>query len=299
MDKIDFKGKRVLVTGGNGYLGSHLVTELEKCNAEVFVIDFLSKGRSNEFNVDITDKEKIHEIISEIRPHLVFHLAAILNRERGFIGFEQTMSVNFNGTLNLLLALRATECEKFIFTSTSEVYGGNVAPFTEDMVLQPVSPYSITKSFAETVIRSFSKLYNKNYTILRVFNFYGDNMPSHFFISDLIESLKTKDVFKMTKGEQARDYIHVSDVIQALILSAVNSDADKETFNVCSGKSVSLLEMVVAYKEVLKSDCILDIGAIPYRENEIWNMVGDNSKIKEKLGFKVNFDISNLSMTLK
>ncbi len=193
--------------------------------------------------------------------------------------------------MNLLYALQNTSYENFIFTSTSEVYGSNKAPFNEKQLPDPASPYSLSKVFAETAIRTFSQLHNKPYTILRLFNFFGKDMPESFFIPQLLNSLKTEPVFKMTKGAQARDFLYVDDIISALLLAATNTKAKGETFNVCSAKSTTLKQLVTEFKNRVKSKCKIEFGALPYRENEVWNMVGNNRKIKTKLGFKVNYNI--------
>lgn len=299
MDKIDFQCKRILVTGGNGYLGTFLCAELEKCNAEVYILDRKTVGKPNEFGVDISNREEVFEIVNKIRPQIVFHLAALLHRERSFIDYDNIHAVNYTGTLNLLLALRENPCEKFVFTSTSEIYGANIAPFTENMQPQPVSPYSITKVLSENVIQIFSNLYGQNYTILRLFNFYGENMPKSFFIPELLDSLENKDTFKMTCGEQTRDFLYVKDVIQAMILSAFSKEADCEIFNVCSGKGITLRDFVLECKDALDSSCNIEFGAIPYRDNEVWDMVGDNSKITERLGFKASYTIDSLTKPCK
>lgn len=291
MDNIDFYNKKILVTGGKGFLGTLLCEMLQKHNANVYCIDTMNCLQPQEYCVDITDKIAICECIQDIQPDIVFHLAAMLDRGNELSGFEIIHRVNYQGTINLLHALQNTTCENFIFTSTSEIYGGNQAPFTEDMIPQPTSSYSITKALAEHAIRYFSKVNNSNYTILRLFNFYGKDMPQNFFIPQMLKQLQHADVFEMTHGEQTRDFLHIHDVIQALMLAASNPKALNQTFNVCSGSSILLREFVLTCKKALNSSCQIKFGAIPYRKNEIWNMVGNNSKISTMLGFKPNYDV--------
>jgi nucleoside-diphosphate-sugar epimerase len=294
MDSISLKNKRILVTGGNGYLGSFLVKALQKLGAEVFVIDIRLKDTPNEFLIDITNLDLVKYVVNKIRPNIVFHLAAILNRERDFTDHEKIVHVNYNGTMNMLLALKEYgKCENFIFTSTSEIYGDSEAPFKETLLPKPASPYSLSKVFAENGIKTFSEIYKFPYTILRLFNFYGNDMPKSFFMPQLIHSLKNDKSFKMTLGEQARDFLYVEDVIQGLILAATKEKAKQQTFNVCCGKGITLQELVLDCKEALQSDCNIDFGAFPYRENEIWNMVGDNTKITEMLGFKPKYELKS------
>ena len=291
MGEIELKGKRVLVTGGNGYLGKYLVSILQKENAEVFVIDKTGVEHNSSFIVDITDRKKVGEIIQKIQQEISLHLAASLNRKRDFDQYDNINNINHIGTLNLLLALKEIPYSNFIFTSTSEIYGENIAPFHEGQIPLPASPYSLTKVHSENLISTFSNTYNKNFTILRLFNFFGKDMPAEFFIPQMINSLKNKSFFEMTAGEQKRDFLFIDDITQAMILSATNIKAYNETFNVCSGNSSTLKQLATEIKNELKSNCEIRFGSIPYRKKEIWNMVGDNTKIKNTLGFKVKYDL--------
>ncbi|MBK8806973.1 MAG: NAD-dependent epimerase/dehydratase family protein [Bacteroidales bacterium] len=293
MDSINFLGKTVLVTGGNGYLGSLLVKELQNHSANTVIIDRKMSGTANEYCVDIANRAELEKVIDKIQPDIVFHLAALLNRERSFEVYDEVHAANYTGTLNLLMSLKNTRCRKFIFTSTSEIYGANVSPFSEEMEPLPVSPYSITKVLAETLIKNYVRLNGFNYTILRLFNFYGNDMPRNFFIPEMLEALKKNLPFSMTKGEQARDFLHVDDVLEALLISALHPQADNEVFNVCSGKSLTLSDFVLECKTALHSTSTINFGAIPYRDNEVWNMVGNNTKITSQLGFAVKHSIQS------
>lgn len=195
------------------------------------------------------------------------------------------MKVNYYGTLHLLQALKEVPYENFVFTSTSEIYGSNTPPFQEDQLPAPASPYSLSKICSEQLVQTFSRTYQTNHTILRLFNFFGKDMPEAFFIPQLIRSLRSDPVFNMTEGEQARDFLHVDDVIRALLLAGSKSEACGQVFNVCSGESVTLRELVLLFQEKIASTCRIEFGALPYRENEIWNMVGSPERIRKMLGF--------------
>ena len=291
MGKISLKDKKVLVTGGNGYLGRFLVEVLIDEHAKVSVIDREGETKDGFFKLDIVDEKAVKNAIDEIKPEIIFHLASSLDRNRDFDMYKKVNDINHIGTFNLLLALKDIPYENFLFTSTSEIYGENDTPFHEDQLPKPVSQYSLTKVYSEYLIQTFSKNFNKNYTILRLFNFFGRDMPTGFFIPQMIEAFKNKQYFNMTKGEQKRDFLFVEDVIDALILSAKNSAAHNEIFNVCSGKTSTLKQLAEEVKNKINSGCEIRYGAIPYREKEIWDMVGDNSKIKRVLNFKVKYDL--------
>jgi UDP-glucose 4-epimerase len=289
MGKIELKNKRILVTGGNGYLGRNLVARLRQIQAEVFVMDKSGVEDSHTFIVDITKENEVNQAIQKIQPEIVFHLAASLNRARNFDQFEEINAINHQGTYHLLKALNGIDYENFIFASSSEIYGDNPSPFVENQVPSPASPYSLTKVYAEQLIQTYSKTYNKNYAILRIFNFFGRDMSPQFFIPQMIETLKKNEVFEMTKGEQTRDFLYLDDVVQAMIMSA--EQVTNSIFNVCSGKAISLRDLVLETKNKLGSQSEIRFGALAYRDNEVWEMLGDNSKIRKELGFEVKFDL--------
>ena len=292
MGAINIKNKRVLVIGGNGYLGSFLVKALEKENANVFVVSRNAELLYNHFAVDITDFDAIHKVVQEIQPDIVFHLAANISRNRDFAIYTDMAKVNVMGTLNLLQALQNLDTH-FIFTSSSEIYGNNESPFHENQLPKPVSPYSLSKVNAEMLIQTYCLNNNKKFTNLRIFNFYGENMPEDFFIPQMINSLKREEDFLMTKGEQTRDFLYVDDVVEALLLTAKNTNSYNETMNVCSGKGTKLSELATEVNEKMNAKAKIIFGAIPYRDNEVWEMIGDNSKIKQKLGFEPQVNLEN------
>ena len=291
MGKIELKNKKILVTGGNGYLGNFLVKALQEAEADVFIISKNAKNDDRNFAVDITNFDELNKAIQKINPEIVYHLAASISRNRDFSIYESMANINVTGTLNLLQALENCDAH-FIFTSSSEIYGNNDSPLNENQIPKPVSPYSLTKINAENLIETYCINKNKTFTNLRIFNFYGENMPEDFFIPQMINSLKRGEDFLMTKGEQTRDFLYVDDVVSALLLTAENTNSHNETMNVCSGKGTKLCELAINVNKEIDSEAKIIIGAIPYRDNEVWEMIGDNSKIKEKLGFepKVNIE---------
>ena len=285
MGSINLKDKKIVVVGGNGYLGGFLVKALKKQEAQVFIISNNCESSESEFVVDITNFNETRHIIQQIKPDIVYHLAANISRNRDFSIYENMAAINVQGTLNVLKALEGIDAH-FIFTSTSEIYGNNTSPFHENQIPKPVSPYSLTKRSAELLIETFCNNHNKKYTNLRVFNFYGENMPESFFIPQMIKSLKRGEDFNMTKGEQVRDFLYVGDVVNALILTAKSSNSYGETMNVCSGKGTQLRQLAEAVNKTMNTEAKIVIGAIPYRDSEVWEMIGDQSKIKKITGFK-------------
>jgi nucleoside-diphosphate-sugar epimerase len=285
MDSKSLVGKRILVTGGSGFLGKKLVSTLKSHGSLVFNISYGCAEDDFNFNLDITDYEKLSQIVQLINPDLIFHLAASIDRNRDYIIFDQMVKINLLGTSNLLRSLQNINYTNFIFTSSSEIYGNNGSPFFEDFLPDPVSPYSLTKVFDENLISTFSKAYNKNYTILRLFNFYGIEMPESFFIPQLVNTLVRDEDFLMTSGEQLRDFIHIDDVLSALVLCGLHPNSYNQIFNVCSGEGLKLRDLATIVANNMGKQNRLKVGALNYRNNEVWEMIGSNKKIYDLLGF--------------
>ena len=297
MDTIEIRNKRILVTGGNGYLGKNLIEKLLSMDSKVFSIDIQDLSlveKVTYFKVDIREYDKLVEVVNIVKPDIIYHLAATLNRTRDFTSAKEIFDINVYGTINLINALTKINYERLIYSSTSEVYGGDKVkvPFSEDDNFVPASPYSLSKYCAEMSIRTFSEINKKNFTILRLFNFYGNDMPNSFFLPQLMEKLKRNIDFDMTLGEQKRDYLHINDIIETLLLSS-KIETKNEIFNVCSGVGISLRELAIKLKSSLKSKSKINFGAIPYRENEVWEMIGNNKKIS-KIGFKENINFLDI-----
>lgn len=133
----------------------------------------------------------------------------------------------------------------------------------------------------------FKPLRESNISRTRFFNFFGRGLPEHFFISQLKTSLIANVDFDMTEGAQKRDFLHGDDVISALLL-AESEKANQQILNVCSGQSHSIREIALSLKLLLQSTSTINFGALPYRENEIWNVIGDPGKIHALLGWRPN-----------
>lgn len=294
MDKL--KQQRVLVTGGAGYLGSKLITRLIELDCIVCSLDRRLQIYDSPMVIskacDLSNHELLKEVITDFKPKFIYHLAAKIDRTRDFNTLNEFVNANLLGTANLLNALDYVPYEMFFYISTSEIYGGEQvqSPFNEEGHFIPVSPYSLSKYFGELVIKTHSNLSNTNYLILRLFNFLGPDLPSTFFPSLLKEKLANDEPVKMTLGEQKRDFLHLNDVLEALLIAS-NSSYNGKTYNICSGKGVSIRQLANEAKKIMKSNSIIEFGAIPYRDNEIWEMVGDNSKFKKDFGWEPKYDI--------
>ncbi|MBK3494476.1 GDP-mannose 4,6-dehydratase [Viridibacillus sp. YIM B01967] len=240
---------KAIVTGGAGFIGSHLVDELLSKGTEVFVIDNFSSGNSSNlnpnaklFNIDIGDFQ-IKSLIQELKPDALFHLAAQADVGRSVGNPSEDERVNINGTINLLQGCVEASVPKFIFSSTSAVYGNIQRDIiTEKESTTPSSFYGLSKLAAEYYIRLFYELFGLRYTILRYANVYGPRqLPKGDggVVSVFLDRIKRAELIKVHgDGEQTRDFIYVKDVVSANIASL--HKADGKTLHISTGESISI-----------------------------------------------------------
>lgn len=251
------KNTKVLITGGAGFIGSHLTETLLNLGAKVTVIDDLSEGRwenipsyksknLKKIEASITDKN-IGKYFKGV--YYVFHLAALPRVQRSIKYPVQTHKVNVEGTLNCLLASRDAGVKKFVFSSSSSVYGKQTKlPLTEDMTPHPMSPYGLHKFIGEEYCKLFDSLWELRTVSLRYFNVYGSGMyPNGAYATVLPKfiNLMSKNKIPVINGDgkQSRDFTHVDDVVNANIKAAL-SPSHGEVLNIGFGKSISINEVV-------------------------------------------------------
>ena len=240
---------KVIVTGGAGFIGSHLVDALIADGAEVIVIDDFSSGHASNLNpaatlfpLDICDIQ-VKRLIKEIKPDVLFHLAAQADVGRSIKTPSEDARINIDGTVHLLEACVEGAVGNFVFSSTSAVYGNiERSVLTEEEATLPSSFYGFSKLAAECYITLFHKLFGLPYTILRYANVYGPRqLPKGDggVVAVFLERLKQNEpVLIQGDGEQTRDFIYVQDVVAANLAAA--KTATNATMHVSTGKSISI-----------------------------------------------------------
>jgi UDP-glucose 4-epimerase len=254
---------KVFVTGGAGFIGSHLTDELVRQGYQVVVLDDLSTGKKENIEPligngnamfikgSVTDLPLMRKLLQNVE--CVFHLAAIASVPRSVQDPLSSHNVNVTGTFNLLLAAKENKVKKVVYISSSAVYGDTVSvPQKEDINLNPKSPYAITKLTGEHYCKTFYETYGLNTICLRYFNVYGprqhyDSQYAAVIPIFISNALAGKPPVIFGDGEQTRDFVFVKDAVQAALMAA-KSDATG-IFNVGTGKAVSVNEIA---KLVLK-----------------------------------------------
>lgn len=250
------KKKKAVVTGGAGFIGSHIVDELLRRGHEVRVIDNFAAGRSDErinpgatyHELDIREQAKIAPIVAGA--DVVFHLAALPRVQFSIDNPEESHDVNVNGTLNVLLAARDGKVGKVVYSASSSAYGDQpVLPLSEDMLPQPKSPYALQKYVGEHYCRIFSTVFGLPTACLRYFNVYGLRAdPGGPYAQAIIKFIhlrkQGKPLTVTGDGGQTRDSVHVSDIVRANMLAYENDSVrGGEVINIGSGRNVSVNEV--------------------------------------------------------
>jgi UDP-glucose 4-epimerase len=254
---------RVLVTGGAGFIGSHIVDKLVKIGHEVIVLDNLSTGNASFLPPDVKFygvniiSDKINSIFETCKPEVVIHHAAQIDVQRSLKEPMYDADVNIKGTINLLDACIKHHVRKIIYASSAAVYGTPQSlPIREDHPTNPISFYGISKLVPEFYIKTYSSLYGLDYTILRYANVYGERQDPKGeggVISIFAEKFITNQspcIFG--DGKNTRDFIYVGDVAEANI--AALSLGSQRTFNISTNTATTLLELCDAMKKVTGSN---------------------------------------------
>lgn len=306
---------KILVTGGAGYIGSHVVKQLGERGYDVLTIDNLSTGHKEAVLygkleiVDLADKKRLKEVIKDFKPDAVMHFAASIEVAESVKNPLKYYRNNTANTLNLLEVLNEEGINNFIFSSTAAVYGEpEEVPVKETHPLNPINPYGQSKTFVEKVLKDLSDA-NKDfkYVSLRYFNVAGADPEGRIGQSYQNATHLITRALKTAKGEYEklyifgtdyptpdgtaiRDYIHVDDLAEAhlLALDYIIKGGESDVFNVGYGRGYSVKEVVETAKKVTGID--FPVEETGRREGDPAVLVADSSKLKKKLSWKPKYD---------
>jgi nucleoside-diphosphate-sugar epimerase len=295
---------RTLVTGGAGFIGSHLARRLVGDGHEVRVIDNFSTGsRANLADLadsieliegDMQSYERVHNAVNGCE--VVFHEAALPSVPRSIQDPLTSNAVNVIGTLNLLLASRDSGVRRVVFASSSSIYGSDLTlPKREDLAPRPIAPYAVAKLASEGYCSSFSQVYGLETVALRYFNVFGpkqDPLSQYAavipkFITALLEG---RPPVVNGDGEQSRDFTYIDNVIDANLLAASAPDASGHTFNIACGDRISLNRLLDDLRQIIGVE--IEANYVEARPGDVKHSLADITKAEEILGYRPAIDFS-------
>ncbi|MFD4815755.1 NAD-dependent epimerase/dehydratase family protein [Peribacillus butanolivorans] len=305
---------KIIVTGGAGFIGSHLVKRLIQENHDVYVIDCLhpyyspqrkkkqlenvaSFGSFHFFQKDLLDREEMVTIFKQISPHVVVHLAALPGVAYSIEEPLKYVDYDIKATINVLEASGKAGVSKIVFASSSSVYGNQSGPFKEEIANgKVISPYAASKYSAESYCHVYEYLYGFQVNILRFFTVYGPWGRPDMAIGSFIKKLMNGEKITLFGDGRARDFTYIDDIVNGIYLS-INQLMKSEVINIGSGRPI-LMDTLLA--ELKRHFPDMKINKEASRVGDVVNTWADISKAKQLLGFEPKVDfIKGLSETVK
>ncbi len=286
-----YKGTPVLVTGGCGFIGSHLVEKLVSLGADVTILDDLSTGNKQNISQVINNITVIQGTIIDFETCLkathnkkiIFHTAAFISVPSSTENPYLCNTINVTGTHNLLEAARINNVKRFVFSSTCAIYGESLLPCTENMQPNPTSPYGFSKLLGEIYCAQYSRIFNVETVSLRYFNVYGPRQNPHGQYAGVVAKFmhnmeQNLPITIFGDGTQTRDYIPVERVVEANILCGISQKEyiQGKVFNVATGKTTTLLELANNLKKNY-TDYTNEIIFMPPRPGDVKHISADCS----------------------
>lgn len=298
--------RKILVTGGAGFIGSAIIEYLQKKQHEIFVIDNLSFGNrdfinindDHFFNVDIQNRKQVFETVKNINADIIIHLAAI-----HFIPYcnqhpYEASNVNINGTINILDAARQTNVKQVLFASTAAVYPISDAAAKEQDETGPMDIYGLTKLTCERLCNEFYLESKINTIIARFFNAFGPNETNPHLFPEIQKQVNNGErKIKLGNLTPKRDFIHTHDMATAVITMMDNLQSGFHTLNLGSGTEYSVTEIVAAFERQLGESIAIEVDETRVRKVERMHLLADVSKLKA-LGWTPKISIDEGVKTL-
>lgn len=294
---------RALVTGGAGFIGSHVVQRLLEAGHEVVVLDNFFTGRRENLSAVARDVRIVEGDVrdaacveaSAVGCEVVFHQAAIVSVPRSVERPQESHDVNIQGTLNVLQAARAAGVRRVVFASSAAVYGAEpTLPKTETMLPEPISPYGVEKLTGEHYLRTWSELFGLETVALRYFNVFGPRQdpssPYSGVISVFVDRiLGGRAIQLFGDGRQCRDFVFVSNVVDANVLASTREGVSGKVFNIACGARTSLLDLAVLIEEA--AGRTVERSFAEPRAGDIKDSVADVRRARAELGYAPAVDV--------
>lgn len=300
--------KKILVTGADGFIGSHLTEELLERGYKVRALSYYNSFNYWGWLEDIKENKNLEIVSGDVRdPNFcltitkdidtIFHLAALIAIPYSYVAPDSYIDTNVKGTLNICQAARINGCQKILHTSTSEVYGtAQYVPIDEKHPLQPQSPYSASKIGADAIAMSFYNAFNLPVTTVRPFNTYGPRQSARAVIPTIITQIASglKQI-KLGDVTPTRDFNYVKDTCLGFIKIAESENTNGEVINIGSNREISIGDTLNLIKKIMGSDVefITEEQRIRPEKSEVFRLWCDNTKIMKLTGFAPKYSLED------
>lgn len=297
---MTLKGKRCLVTGGGGFIGSHLTEKLVEIGAETRALvhynalgswGWLDKSEyKNSIDIvagDICDRDSVRQVMQDV--DIVFHMAALIAIPYSYHAPASYIKTNVEGTLNVLQNARDLGTSRVIQTSTSEVYGtAQYVPIDEKHPLQGQSPYSASKIGADKIAESFYLSFNTPIVTIRPFNTFGPRQSARAIIPTIISQIFAKQEIILGNLQPTRDLNYVANTVDGFIKAATMPDVIGKTINLGSGKEISIGDLAALIAKLMNTeiDISIDEQRVRPKGSEVERLLADNTQARQLLGWE-------------
>lgn len=295
---MTFVKSKVLVVGGAGFIGGHLVQRLCGMNAVVTCLDVVKPTYlSDKFEnlhccyADLRDVAQLKSALSNSRFDYVFNFGGSIDHVSYRDGGRRVIDVHLVGMLNLLDNLDWSSLRAFIQVGSSDEYGNGIAPQVETQREAPFSPYSAAKTAAAHLLQSLFKSDRLPATILRFFLVYGPQQNQQRFIPQIIKGCLSDESFPTSEGKQLRDFCYIDDVIDAVLLAALNSNSRGQCLNIASGRPVAIRDVVATIQKIIGLGSP-QFGEHGYRERENMALYANVKRAREILQWQPKVDLT-------
>lgn len=314
---MKWKGKKILVTGAGGFIGSHFVEKLVEMGAETtgFVrynsrnnfglLELLPKKTVKSIKIVAGDLKDENAVQKAVRgQEFIFHLGALISIPYSYTNPRDFVQTNIVGTLNILMAaLNNNKLEKIIHVSSSEVYGTAIeVPIDERHPLQAQSPYSATKIGADKLAMSFHLSFGLPISIIRPFNTYGPRQSARAVIPTILIQLLKNNKIRIGNLEPIRDFLYISDTLQGFISIAESDKSIGEEINIGSGSGIAISDLIKKIQQITKKEVriVVDQTRLRPPNSEVLKLICDNSKAKNLLQWQPQVSLNEgLKLTIE
>ena len=295
---------KALITGVDGFVGKYLFEYLLEQGYEVYGTTISENYKNDEINLikmNLLDVEQVNKVINDIKPDKIFHLAGQSAVGLSWKEPALTVSVNVNGTVNLLEAVKNySKDSKILIIGSSDQYGlikPEECPIKESKVQNPQSPYGVSKKAQEEMCKLYVKAYNMNIIMVRAFNHIGAGQSKNFVVADFASKIAqiekgSEPILKVGNLETFRDFTDVRDIVRGYNL-LLEKGKIGEVYNIGSGKEIKVNELLKKLVSMSKKEIKIEVDPTKFRPVDVPLIVCDNTKIKRDTGWEVEFFIDN------